>query len=247
MPVSDGACDGTVRFTTPGAVFQLSSSYSVWSSFTLTLDASGLAKPVTILAAPGKGHFTLSGALVSSIPLVWCSVLKANQALPTCQPSDGLVASVMQANLTANNIIFKNAYSASSGANVYGGSIAVWRGSMTMTNSSFVNNTAYTGLADGIASGGAIYFSMEAGRSLHLINTSFASNAARAPQGTTMGGAVYVRGGKGVVLVKSCLFSGNTASGSTSTSGGTSGGSGDGMDLLAVRPDLSLWVWVLWM
>lgn len=59
-------CGGTARFTTAGAVFQMTSSYTITSS--LILDASGLSRPVTILAANQQNHFILTQASVRMLP-----------------------------------------------------------------------------------------------------------------------------------------------------------------------------------
>lgn len=55
-----------MSFTTAGAVLRLPQTYTLTSS--LTLDASGLSRPVTILPAwGGNRHFILSSSAVSAL------------------------------------------------------------------------------------------------------------------------------------------------------------------------------------
>lgn len=61
---ADGLCDAKIVFTTAGAVLRLQSAISLTSS-SLTLDASELSSPVTLLPpAGGSRHVTIDGTSV---------------------------------------------------------------------------------------------------------------------------------------------------------------------------------------
>lgn len=63
-----GLCDGSVVFTSAGAVLRLQSAISLASS--LTLDASGLSSPATLLPPIGGGrHAAIDGTAVRGPPL----------------------------------------------------------------------------------------------------------------------------------------------------------------------------------
>lgn len=107
--------------------------------------------------------------------------------------------------------------------NALGGAIATER-PMTITNTTFTNNTAEAGATSGDAFGGAIktYVALTISGT-----TTFTSNDAIAHGGYAMGGAIHTSGGQ-VTIGGTTTFVEDQSTVSTSGSAGVSGSGGDG-------------------
>ena len=179
-------CDGTIIFTEPGAVFVLEGGYNP-TNVSLTLDASGLAAPVTLTH---RGGGLAKGTLLSF------GAAKL-----------GIVQGVVARNIAFAN----NVRSAVNGTGAQGSVIQMPGGTALFESCRFLNNSIvasfHPSVTAGACNGGALRF--QNCTSLRFDDCVFEGNSATCDGRMGTGGAVSIGDIAGPVAFNRCSFTGN--------------------------------------